>query len=100
MKPAQKNPVLAPWRTNSFADGTALGIVPGHTEQAPLEACAAVIHASTSRRAASPDIGNYFADPLRSHGMVRAVQPEHREENPFALEGGIEVDDFGNAKLR
>ncbi len=103
MKPAMKLPGVDPWRTNSFADGTALGIVPGHTERPALEICAAVVDASAARRAHSPELTNYFADPLRPSGMVRAVQPgqaEDRKENSFELEGVIEIDGFGNASLR
>jgi len=103
MKPAMKIPGVDPWRTNSFADGTALGIVHGYTERPTLEICAAVVDACAARRAHSPEFDNYFADPLRSSGMVRAEQPgktDLREKHPFELEGVIEIDGFGNVTLR
>jgi hypothetical protein len=103
MKPAMKSPGVEPWRTNSFADGTALGIVPGYTELPTLDICAAVVDACATRGTHSPEFGNYFADPLCRSGMVRAVQPgqtEGRKVTPFELEGMIEIDGFGNARLR
>jgi hypothetical protein len=72
------------------------------TKQSTLDICAGVVGACSSRQVASPDFGNYFVDPLRSLGMVRPEQPveDHRNERPFELEGIIEIDGFGNARLR
>ncbi|MDR3612946.1 MAG: hypothetical protein P4L53_05215 [Candidatus Obscuribacterales bacterium] len=74
------------------------------TKPSTLDICAGVVGACSSRRVASPDLGNYFVDPLRSLGMVRPEQPDetgHRNERPFELEGIIEIDPlFGTARLR
>jgi hypothetical protein len=74
------------------------------TEEPDLEICASVVGACAARRAHSPnDMDNYFVDPLRPYGMVLVAQGEasdHRRENPFDIEGVLEIDGFGNVALR
>ena len=98
MKSANIHPAVDPWRTNSFADGTALGIVRGHTERVPLKMCADVVRASASRRLASPSMDEYFGDASRDSGMQRVLEPGQSEQ-VFENDGDI-VREPGTGRVR